>query len=392
MQSGMTQSTENTGKVESLSKGVGSHQGGGSAVSWGVARSVASRVSSLGPLRWYDQTALSNDFAELTEIAQERVERSTGLVVPSEVANSIVTDRAGWVNANLRSLERLLDPLLVSIGSPGGQALLGPISKVIAGAELGTLLGWMATRVLGQYDLMYVADDLAQSSLGSGDAVYFVGPNIVEMERKFGFPPRQFRLWIAIHELTHRAQFCAVPWMREHFVALVTETMKLTTPDPARMTETLKKLATMVREGKNPLAEESGIIGMMLGPEAKALVSRIQGLMSLLEGHGNVVMDRAATDLIPLGPQFSKTLSARRRNKSFPAKIVSQLVGMDAKMRQYTNGAKFIEEVERQGGRELFDLAWRGPEWLPSLEEIKNSASWVSRVTGESAPEAPQSV
>ncbi len=192
-------------------------------VDWTVAERVAVRVArrSAPELDTTASDRLRRDFAELTPIAEELVSETTGLTSLEGAARAEVTDRTGWIRANIRSFRRLLTPLFERAeleGRPFGRVLPGPLGtagRAAAGAELGAVLGWMSTRVLGQYDLLFTED--ADSP---GDVVYYVGPNVISIERRHGFPPREFRLWIAIHELTHRAQFTGVPWMRQHFLDL----------------------------------------------------------------------------------------------------------------------------------------------------------------------------
>ena len=170
---------------------------------------------------------------------------------------------------------------------------------------MGAVLGWMSGRVLGQYDLLFGDSDSPQ------DAVYYVGPNIVGLERRHGFDPREFRLWIALHELTHRAQFTGVPWLRAHFLDLVERSVAIASPDPRQVVEAIGRVAVDIRAGRNPLAE-SGLVGALASPAQLETLRSIQGMMSLLEGHGDVTMDRAAQDLIPNAAHFSQVLRAAR--------------------------------------------------------------------------------
>jgi coenzyme F420 biosynthesis associated uncharacterized protein len=239
---------------------------------------------------------------------------------------------------------------------------------------MGLVLGWLSTRVLGQYDLL-----LTEESVEDQDIVYFVGPNIVALEQRHGFEPREFRLWLALHEVTHRCQFTAIPWMRDHFLSLVNQGLGSLDPDPSRFAEALRRMTEEIRAGRNPL-RDSGALGLVATPEQLEGLHRIQALMSLLEGHGDVTMDRAGAAAIPSAARFSEVLRQRRQQTRGPARLLQQLVGMEAKLRQYEEGEKFIAAVEKTGGPELLDRAWRGPEWLPSLSEIRNPAEWISRV------------
>jgi len=150
-------------------------------------------------------------------------------------------------------------------------------------------------------------------------------------------------------------------------------------PDPRRLFDALKRAAAQAREGRNPL-DEGGLVALLASPEQREALERIGGLMSLLEGHGDVITNRVAEGLIPQAPRFARTLQQRRQRKG-AAKVVSSLVGLDAKLKQYERGEQFIESVEEAGGRDLFERVWQGPEWLPTLAEIKQPSRWVERAT-----------
>jgi coenzyme F420 biosynthesis associated uncharacterized protein len=246
--------------------------------------------------------------------------------------------------------------------------------------QLGLMLAYMATRVLGQYDLL-IDDQLAVEGPNEQDLVSYVGPNIVAVETQYGFAPSQFRLWLALHEVTHRLQFTAVPWLRDHFVGLVSELLGPLSADPAGFAEVVKRVATEVRSGRNP-ARDAGIVGMLATPEQKVALSKISGMMSLLEGHGDVTMNRAGASEVPGAAHFARVLAERRTQAKGLTKLMSKLLGLDAKMRQYAEGENFVESVEEAGGPELMARVWEGPEWLPTLEEIREPSLWVTRAGG----------
>jgi len=348
-------------------------------VAWDVAERVARRVARRTDTRidWVTHRRLVADFEEVTAQAEALVEQSTGLRSLAGPARAEVASREAWIHANISSFRRLLGPLLERAGKNGRNlpGVLGPAGRVAAGAEMGVVLGWMSGRVLGQYDLLFADGDSPQ------DAVYYVGPNIVSLERRHGFEPREFRLWIALHELTHRAQFTGVPWMRAHFLDLVERSVAIASPEPRQVMDAIGRMAVDIRAGRNPLAE-SGLVGALASPEQLETLRSIQGMMSLLEGHGDVTMDRAALDLIPSAARFSQVLRARRESASGLSKFFQQLIGLDAKLRQYKDGERLVREIERTGGPELLALAWQGPENLPTAAEIQEPDHWVSRVRG----------
>jgi coenzyme F420 biosynthesis associated uncharacterized protein len=353
-----------------------------------VAERVAVRVAGRDPFQdSYHYASLQPDFDELTAEAEDLVAAATGLRSLSGPARARVTDRPGWVRANLASFRRLLRPLTDRLGERMGDRTdfrnpIAAAARTISGAELGTMLGWMSTRVLGQYDLLLVEDEDADDQ----DVVYYVGPNIIALEKRFAFPPREFRLWLALHEVTHRAQFTGVPWLRPHFLGLVDQGLTGIDPDPRRFVEALKRAADEIRRGRNPLAE-GGIVALLAGPEQRAILNQIQGLMSLLEGHGDVTMDRAGHDShqIPSAERFSRVLHERRNRQSPPARFLQQLVGLEAKLKQYEQGEQFIHAVEANGGPDLLNRVWEGPENLPTLDEIRDPDAWARRVATREA-------
>jgi coenzyme F420 biosynthesis associated uncharacterized protein len=236
----------------------------------------------------------------------------------------------------------------------------------------------MSTRVLGQYDQLLIEDDRPEDQ----DILYFVGPNILSLEKRYAFPPREFRLWLALHEVTHRMQFTGIPWMREYFLGLVESTVAGLDPDPRRLLDAVRRSADQLRQGHNPL-EDGGLLLLLAGPEQYEAIQAIGGLMSLLEGHGDVTMDRAGAALIPSAERFGRVLRQRRQQRG-AARVVGTIIGLEAKLRQYEQGEQFIEAVEAAGGPDLLARAWTGPEWLPTLGEIRDPDLWISR-TGAAA-------
>ncbi len=345
-------------------------------VDWELAERIATRLARRNDpfADSYHYASLQPDFADLTAQAEELVAECTGL-----------RSQAGPARARVRGSRRMgprqhrVVPKTAASGhrsprttaSRAGGATVRvegrrPRSRHVAGLDV--------RRVLGQYDLLVVEDSAADQ-----DLVYYVGPNVLALEKRFAFPPREFRLWLALHEVTHRAQFTGVSWMRGYFLSLVEQTLGSVDPDPKRFVDALKKAAAGARGGANPL-DEGGLVALLATPEQRAMLDRIGGLMSLLEGHGDVTMDRAGAGLIPSAQRFSRVLRERRRQVSPMAKLVQRLTGLEAKLAQYEQGERFIAAVEKVGGTALLDRAWEGPENLPSLVEIRDPDLWIGRM------------
>lgn len=253
------------------------------------------------------------------------------------------------------------------------QSPFAPAGRAMAGAEMGVLMGFLAQRVLGQYDLLVPSDGEADV-----DAVYYVGPNILALEKRYGFRPGDFRLWIALHEVTHRAQFRAVPWMKSYFMSLVDGAMGLIEPDPKRLVRALERAAECARKGRNPL-DDGGIVALFASDEQRVVLDKVQALMSLLEGHGNVVMDRLGKRHVTGQERMSAALKARRQAGG-PGAVFRKLVGIEMKMRQYEIGEEFITHLEETVGIDALDAAWRGPDCLPTMAELEAPERWLERV------------
>jgi coenzyme F420 biosynthesis associated uncharacterized protein len=345
-------------------------------VDWDFAATVARRVSRTEPFsRSYHADSLVADFQELTAEAEELVAVNTGLRSLAGPARARITDRAGWVDANLAGFRRLLGPVAERFGQRMGAGPLAPVARRVAGAEVGALLGWMSGRVLGQYDLLVVEEVEPEEQ----DIVYYVGPNVLALEKRFAFPPRQFRLWLSLHEVTHRAQFTGIPWLREHYLGLLDRVLGAVEPDPKRFLAALGRMVDQVRAGRNPL-EDGGVATLLASDEQRAALDQVGGLMSLLEGHGDVTMDRAGAHLIPSAERFSRVLRQRRQQSRGLVKLIQGLIGLEAKLAQYEQGEEFIAAVESVGGPEVLDRAWAGAEWLPSMAEIRDPDVWLRRV------------
>jgi putative hydrolase len=139
-----------------------------------------------------------------------------------------------------------------------------------------------------------------------------------------------------------------------------------------------------VRDGRNPL--DDGILALLASPAQRETLDQVQGLMSLLEGHGDITMDRAGAELIPSASRFSAVLRQRRAERSGAAKFLQQVIGLDAKLRQYEQGERFIAAVEEAGGPDLLARVWQDATMLPTAGEILDPGRWVARVGGAAAP------
>jgi len=346
-------------------------------VDWELAERVARRFAGREPIAAsYLGGSLHSDFSAVTTQAEGLVADFTGLHAPG-TAWACVLDRPQWVHANVGSMRRMLQPLTARVGERMARSPVAPIGRRVAGTEMGVLLGFMAQRVLGQYDLLVPGDPATDATDGNG-AVYYVGANILALEKRYAFRPRDFRLWIAIHEVTHRAQFTAIPWMKQYFLSLVEQALTIVDPDPGRLVQAMGRAADELRKGRNPL-DDGGLVALFASREQRGVLAQVQALMSLLEGHGNSVMNALGSAHVAGQERMARVLQARRRSRGV-AGILYKLLGFESKLRQYEVGESFVAAVERAGGPRAIDAAWRGPEYLPTIDELAQPSQWLSRV------------
>ncbi len=355
-----------------------------SPIDWDFAERIAIATSGRTDFaRTPASVTMPVELPDLASRACEIVEEFTRLETPFGDVDAVVIDRPTWIRVNTAGFRKILKPVankIVEAQGPGGaRSRTSFLSRRILGAELGLLLGFVSQRVLGQFDLL--GGDDTDSAKRADGTVYFVGPNIAALERKHGFNPRDFRLWIAIHEVTHRTQFGGVPWMRGYFMSLVEQGLEGLDFDPQNFVERAATVLQRIRSKENALGE--GIMDL-IAPGQRAVFETVQALMTLLEGHGNFVMDELGDEYVRGRAEMSRVLQQRRRQGGLQG-IVFKLIGMEMKARQYEEGQRFIVNVCNRIGRRGLDPAWEKPSNLPTIAELRGDpAEWIARVYAES--------
>ena len=337
-------------------------------VDWGVARRIAVGISGDPGL-----PALPGDLAELCADSERRVVAYTRLQPTTPLPAPEAVDRPSWSDANLADMRGVIEPIADRLGSDLGP-LREPIRAVtgmVLAAEVGGLVGLMAQRVLGQYEVAPLDPD--------GPArLLFVAPNLREAARRLEADEAELLQWVALHEVTHAVQFSSVEWLRAHVAGLLREMLgalefKLDVRAIGRLADTAR-----LREVVQRLREE-GLVGAVVGPERRALMDRIQATMALVEGHAEHVMDAAGTDALPNLDALRSAMDRRRRDKTPIVRFLERLLGLEMKMRQYEAGKRFCDAVVEQGGVEALNRAFEGPEELPTWAELENPAAWLER-------------
>ena len=342
----------------------------GGAVDWSLAAKAGIKLARGGPAmsRYTAETATA-ELAEASERAELPVREVTGLADGLPVPAADVLDRAGWITAASRSMAHLTG------ADPDGSGNL--IVGKPAGLQAGAMLAYLSSAILGQYDPF----------TGEHGPLLLVTPNIVSVERSLRLNPSDFRLWVCLHEVTHRVQFSSSPWLAEYMKESV-ETLGATVDES--MTDVVGRLAAELRSRKEPDSSDGatagGIIGLLRASQAEPqrdALDRMLVLGTLLEGHADHVMDAVGPAVVPSVATIRAAFDKRRQRKSNPVqRIIKMLLGMDAKMAQYVRGKAFVDAVVLKVGMEQFNTIWTGPETLPLLDEIDNPDAWVKRVLG----------
>jgi coenzyme F420 biosynthesis associated uncharacterized protein len=349
-------------------------------VDWTVALNTATRLVKPGPeISREGAEAVVTELRGFANQAESYVREVTGMEAPGGTAPVLVVDRPRWIQANLDGFRQILIPLNAKVierlkQSNPTMANLGPR---ITGVEVGALLSYLSSKVLGQFDPFFPG----AGPNAPGGRLLLVAPNIVSIERELDVEPADFRLWVCLHEETHRVQFAAVPWLRGYLNAQIAKIVDSAELDPTIVAQMLRDALRRVLEGLSHNQEVS-IIDLVQTPAQRETVDRVTAVMSLLEGHADVVMDSVGPEVIPTVETIRAKFTVRRQGQGLD-KIIRKLLGLDAKMRQYRDGANFCRAVLNEVGMAGLNRVWTSPETLPTAAEISDPNLWLSRMQHE---------
>lgn len=345
-------------------------------VDWDLAAATARRLRGGGPQVTYaEAAAVVDDLRRLTDEAAQHVADYTGLRPQVAYPPVRVVDRGDWASVNIAGLREVITPLVGQLAGdrPIAPGVAGTITARITGVQAGTVLAYLSGKVLGQYEVF----------TGDPGQLLLVAPNIVEAERKLQANPRDFRLWVCLHEVTHRTQFTAVPWLRGHFMSEVKAFVDASRADGAppladRLREGMAALADAVRDPES----RASVLDMVQTPAQRAVLNRLTAVMTLLEGHAEFVMDGVGPDVVPSVAEIREKFNRRRQAANPLEKMMRRLLGVEVKLRQYAEGRTFVHTVVQRVGMDGFNKVYESPESLPKLEEVTDPPAWITRVHG----------
>jgi coenzyme F420 biosynthesis associated uncharacterized protein len=348
-------------------------------IDWALAERIADAVAGTPSV----SSSLPGDLAALGRTAEEAITSYTSLRPPGPLPPPEAVDRGTWARANLVTMRTTLKPLIDKLDVRVSGAAVGPLRSaagMLVAGEVGGLVGLMARRVLGQYELGLL-------DLEAPARLLLVAPNVREAARELEVDLGELLTWVTVHEVTHAVQFTAVPWLRPHLGGLLTELLQ--SADVKLDPSVLLRLP-----GREDLAawrealREGGLVHLVAGPERKALLDRVQAAMALIEGHAEHVMDEAGAPLLHSLPKLRAALDKRRAERPPLWRVLERLIGLDLKMRQYEIGRRFVDAVVERGGMTALNRAWAGPENLPTLAELEDAGAWLRRTAVRELPPA----
>jgi len=364
-------------------------------VRWDLAAEAAARITPAGPrMSARDMEAAVTSMRRHAEASVDHVHRISGLEAARDLRDStvLVVDRAGWARANAQAFEVLMEPAVQALRRRRPEqfsAAAAALGGTATAMEMAAVLGFLSAKVLGQYDPYAGLVSAAAAQRHPGGRLMLVAPNILTVESELNVEPEDFRLWVCLHEQTHRVQFAAAPWLREHMLGQIQELTDALVGQAEslreRLTEAVRSLTGRTPDAGRPAAS-IGVVGLLMGPREKEILSHLTAVMSLLEGHANFVMDGVDASVVPTVKTIRRRFERRSELQGALDRFVRRLLGMDAKMRQYSDGQKFVTAVVAAAGLDGFNRIWEAPEHLPTEAEIHAPERWIARVLDPGTP------
>jgi len=337
----------------------------GRTVDWGFAATVGQRLARPGPPSTdYTRRQVVDNLASAAKAAEPPVRDVTGLQTDGVVPEARIVDRSGWIRAAAESMRAM---------TGGTDKPRGVISGRVTGAQTGALLAFVSSGILGQYD-----------PFNDGGTLLLVYPNVIAVERQLRVEPSDFRLWVCLHEVTHRVQFTANPWLSGYMSQALGVLTQESGEDVARVMGRLADFARSRGDSSSDDPHSQGILGLLRAvqsePQREAL-DQMLVLGTLLEGHADHVMDAVGPVVVPSVTAIRSRFDERRHRKQPPLqRLLRALLGIDAKLSQYTRGKAFVDHVVNRVGMERFNTIWTGPDTLPRPIEIEFPQRWIDRV------------
>ncbi len=349
-------------------------------INWNRSREIAVNMNRGDALNAVERARLDAYYGDLVARCIPIVSQYTGAVLPTSDQRTYAFDRVDWIEANLVGFQRMFEPI-EDLDSPtkyrsGFGRFTSSVNQSVLSYEIGLMLGYLARRVLGQYDLAL----LGREPVEDAGKLYYVEPNIRGLERKMSLPKDDFRMWLALHETTHVFEFEAYPWVREHFNMLLDRYMTFMRNDAEQLKQGMQGLKVFAGRVRNRESQNGSWIEAFMTAEQRDLFNEMQAMMCVVEGYSNHVMNAVGRDLLKTYDEISRKFEERQKQRTQSEQLFAKLTGLDVKMEQYRAGEHFIDEIVRLRGHDTASLVWEQTANLPTMAEIRQPEAWLERV------------
>jgi coenzyme F420 biosynthesis associated uncharacterized protein len=354
-------------------------------IDWDVAIATGVRWVRPGPqVGMAEARRAVAELRGLADAVRGPVRELTGLHSPETAGQVAVVDRPGWIRANVDGFRVVLDPLVTRLAERGAMPAQGSVVTAVGsrmtGMQAGLILAYLASRVLGQYELFLPPDTSRADGEAPAGRLTLVAPNIVMVERELGVDQHDFRRWVCLHEETHRTQFTAVPWLRGYVQEQMTEFLLASELDPAAILKRIRSAADAVAGAVRGSDGGESLIEAIQTPRQREILDRLTAVMTLVEGHGDYVMDAVGPRVVPSVEQIRERFNARRGSAGRVERAIRRILGIDLKMKQYAQGSRFVKTVVDLAGMDVFNKVWTSPQTLPTRDELSTPQAWLDRV------------
>ncbi|MEI6046813.1 MAG: zinc-dependent metalloprotease [Chloroflexota bacterium] len=349
-------------------------------IDWLRVREIALRLNPQDGTTVEWRTKWNTYYSQMVSRAVPLIEEYTHTAFPRNLNTVNAVSRIEWVDANIASFQQLFEPIerlnrdAVQRSSPVSQAVFGGVNQLLISGEMGLLLGYLARRVLGQYDLSLLGKEVVTTG-----RVYFVEPNISAICQALNVEGDEFRLWIALHETTHAFEFESHPWVRQHFNSILEKYFSYITDDLSNMRNN-GGLSGFVQRVRNNSDQSGAWLERIMTPEQKNLFQELQALMSIVEGYSNHIMNAMGSKLMPNYEQIKERVERRQKERGIIDQIFMRITGLGLKMEQYRLGEIFVDAVVAKKGIDFANLMWDRPAYIPTMEEVKKPELWITRI------------
>ncbi len=362
-------------------------------IDWGQVRRIAiatsRKATSDQPAAIPHKEERREHYAEMVRRAERPIADYTGKTLPRPLDAIYIFDRADWIDANIANFQLLFKPFeemnqeALRYGSVGVK-LAGEVNQIVISSQLGLLMGYLAQRVLGQYDLSV----LGREPVTNG-RLYFVEPNISALRERLSLDANEFEMWIVLHETTHAYEFEANPWLQGYMNSLLTRYFQTISKDFGGMQWGSSGVRSLVSRIGSNIFTSSNVLEMMMTPEQRHIFQQLQALMCLLEGFSNHIMQEIGKTILPSYECLKERFDERGKNKSAAERLFTKLTGLDIKMEQYALGERFVNDIVERRGVEFVNQVWQSPLSLPTMDEVRTPDKWIKRMERMAIGEAP---